>query len=225
MVSAAGRWGAPLGLGALAVLAVHGRDQDPDVVHDVARRAGHAHDSSPTSWLAPAAPGRTWYPKRFTDPRAENEPELSAALATMEEALAELAAHGHPPERVVLLGFSQGACLLADLLLRTPRPFAGAALLTGGHLGPQTEDPDVRGGELSGVPVLLATSEIDSWVPPGRVRATARLLTAAGAVVDLRIDDDPVHQVDDAAVAGVRDLLAAADTRSRRLTDGPGRPA
>ncbi|MFC5946853.1 alpha/beta hydrolase [Pseudonocardia lutea] len=200
-------WGAPVGRGRLAVVAVHGRDQDPETMRDVAERAGYADAASPITWLAPAASGRTWYPKRFTDPRAENEPDLTAALATVEDALAELATCGFPSDRVVLLGFSQGACLLADVLVRTPRRFAAAALLTGGYIGPPGFRPEVAGG-LAGVPVLLATSSVDSWVPLKRVQETAEVLAGAGAHVDLRVDDDPVHQVNDATVGAVRALLA-----------------
>jgi phospholipase/carboxylesterase len=41
-----------------------------------------------------------------------------------------------PPERIVLAGFSQGGCLVAVLLARTPRPYAGVAILTGALIGP-----------------------------------------------------------------------------------------
>ena len=120
-------------------------------------------------------------------------------------------AAGVPAERVVLAGFSQGGCLVADLVARTPRPYAGVALLTGALIGP--EDDVTRPGPLDGLPVFMETSRYDDWVPLDRVEATARALEAAGARVELQVADDPEHRIRDAAVAGVRGAaeLAAGD--------------
>ena len=56
---------------AVAVL-VHGRDQDEQVMLDVARRV----DLPDVSYLLPVAAARTWYPARYFDLRSENEPSL-----------------------------------------------------------------------------------------------------------------------------------------------------
>ena len=64
--------------------------------------------------LAPHAAGNTWYPFRFLEPPARNEPGLSSALAVIGGLLAEAAAQGIPGERVALAGFSQGACLVLE---------------------------------------------------------------------------------------------------------------
>ena len=61
--------------------------------------------------VAPAAPGGSWYPQRFIVPRADNEPHLSRALATVDDALDRLEGDGVAPERTVLGGFSQGAVM------------------------------------------------------------------------------------------------------------------
>ena len=106
------------------------------------------------------------------------------------------------PERVVLAGFSQGACLVAELLARAPRRFAGAAILTGAFIGPQ---PEPAG--LDGVPVFMESSRYDEWVALDHVEATAKAFEAAGARVELQVSDDREHRIRDAAVAGVRALL------------------
>jgi phospholipase/carboxylesterase len=199
------RWGDPPGEAGLAVLAVHGRGQEPVYLWEVAQRVAAVG----TAWYAPAAPGRTWYPQRFTEPLEANEPHLSAALRTVDAVLDTLARDGFGAERVVLLGFSQGACLLAEHLLRHPHRYAGAALLTGGFAGPPGSARSVA-GDLAGTPVLLATSSRDAWVPVERVRETAALLGGAGAEITVRIDDDPEHHVNDDTVAAVRALLARA---------------
>ena len=156
----------------------------------------------------PAAAGNSWYPGRFMDPVDENEPWLTYALEAVGNALAALGADGFGPGRTALIGFSQGACLLAEYLVRYPRPFAAAVLLTGGYLGP---DGPVRraAGTLAGTPVLLSSSRFDEWVPPGRVRQTAALFQAMGAAVTLRIHDAAEHGVDDAETSAVRGLLDA----------------
>jgi phospholipase/carboxylesterase len=99
-------------------------------------------------------------------------------------------------------------CLLTELLLRTPRPFAGAALLTGGFFGPPGHRPE-PGGSLDGTPVLLASSRHDTWVPLDRVDETAVVLRERGAKVDRRVYDDLEHLVSDDAVTRTRELLTA----------------
>lgn len=196
--------GAPATGARAAAVVVHGRDQDPEYMLAVLERI--AVDD--VTYLLPRAAGRTWYPGRFTEPESRNQPALDHALATVEDALARLAAAGFGPERTVLVGFSQGACLLTELLLRAPRRFGGAALLTGGFFGPPGHVPG-PGGSLDATPVLLASSRHDTWVPLTRVAETAAVLRERGAEVAERVYDDREHLVNDDAVAATRELLTA----------------
>lgn len=162
-------------------------------------------DEPDVAYVLPPAAGGSWYPGRYNEPRAANEPWLGQALEAGESAIASLLAAGVSAEQIVLAGFSQGGCLVADLLARTPRPYAGVAVLTGSLIGP---DSDVTRPEpLDGVPVFMETSRHDEWVALERVEATARALEAAGARVELQVADDREHRIRDAAVAGVRALL------------------
>jgi phospholipase/carboxylesterase len=162
-------------------------------------------DDPDVAYVLPAASGGSWYPARFHEPRIANEPWLGQALEAVETAIADVLGAGVPAERVVLAGFSQGGCLVADLVARTPRPYAGVAVLTGALIG--SEDDVTPPAPLDGLPVFMETSRYDDWVPLERVEATARALEAAGARVDLQVADDPEHRIRDAAVAGVRALL------------------
>ena len=121
--------------------------------------------------LVPVAAGRTWYPQRFTAPVAENEPWLSYALEAYDAAVERLAGAGWAAERIVLAGFSQGACLTLEYAARNPRRYGGVAALTGGLIGADSELTHPQG--LAGTPVLITTADGDAWVPPAAPR-TAR---------------------------------------------------
>jgi phospholipase/carboxylesterase len=199
--------GPPVADARRVAVVVHGRDQDPEYMleHLVARL-----DAPDVAFVLPAAAERSWYPARYFDPREANEPWLGHALAALEAAIGDV-----EPERVVLTGFSQGACLVADLLgakpgsllpsggvARAPRRFAGAAILTGAFIAAH---PEPAG--LDGVPVFMESSRYDEWVALDDVEATAEAFEAAGARVTLEVSDDREHRIRDAAVAGVRALL------------------
>ena len=77
------------------------------------------------AYVAPQAATSTWYPYSFLAPLAQNEPALSEALATVDRVVADIVAQGVPHERIVLLGFSQGACLALEYAARNARRWGG----------------------------------------------------------------------------------------------------
>jgi len=162
------------------------------------------------AYLLPQAPGRSWYGGRFNAPVVELEPSLSAALTTVALAVVVARERG---AAVVLVGFSQGACLVAELLAREGRlGLAGAAVLTGALIGERSCAGEVRrlGVSLDGLPVEIVSSALDEWVGEQYVRAAARSLAEAGAAVHLQITAEPEHRVDDTGVAAVARLLYGA---------------
>src|SRR5690606_41092010 len=128
-----------------AVLAVHGRGQDAAFMAEPSRRFGPA----PVRFFAPQAEGNTWYPLSFLEPIERTEPALSRSLGVLESSLDARDEAGFPPGRVVLWGFSQGACLAAQLMLTSPRALAGLVLFTGGCIG-TTPPPLPQGDRLRG---------------------------------------------------------------------------
>jgi len=194
--------GAPPGTAALAVVALHGRGAGAEDMLALAR----AVDRPAATWLAPQARHDTWYPNRFTAPLAANEPWLESALAFVGRVLEDLATHGVPATRTVLLGFSQGACLALEYAARHARRYGGVAGLSGGLIGP----PGTRWecpASFDGTPVFLGCSDDDPHIPLTRVRETSAVLTGMGAVVTERIYPAAGHTVLDDEIEQLRAMI------------------
>jgi predicted esterase len=190
--------GAPLAGARRACVLVHGRDQDEDVMLDVVERLR----LDGIAYLLPVAPERSWYPGRYFDPVETNEPDLSRAIEACEAAVEQVAGMD-----TVLGGFSQGACVVAELLARRPQPLAGAAVLTGSLLGRPAERTLAR---VDGLRMYFGVSRHDEWIALEDARASAEAFERAGARVTFETYDDRVHHVSDRAVAGLRALLLPA---------------
>jgi phospholipase/carboxylesterase len=179
---------------------LHGRGRSPEDVLGLAERLGDPE----VCFVAPAAADNSWWPGSFLAPFAENEPWLSSALATVDALLDSL---GVPLSRVVLGGFSQGACLASEYALRHPGRYGGLLLYTGGFCGPRGTAPPRLGG-FDGTAVYMGTSDPDDWVPVWRVQETSSVLSELGAVVALDVFEGMEHLVNDAEIDQGRALLS-----------------
>jgi predicted esterase len=220
---------------AAAVILVHGRNGTPENIMELVPVLGRPD----LAYLAPRAAGQTWpragdrtrhcpgtwYPFSFLAPLADNEPGLSSGLAVLDGLLASLEAQGIGPERVALLGFSQGACLSLELAARRARRYGAVAGLSGGLIGPPGTERRYA-GSLAGTPVLLGCSDRDPHIPRWRVDETAEVLAAMGARVDARIYPAMGHAINEDEMEQVRRMLAdvagAADAADG--ADAPGVP-
>ena len=184
---------------------VHGRGGSAEDVLGLAAAIG----GDRTAWLAPQAAGSAWYPYSFLAPIESNEPWLSSSLALLDRLVARCSEAGLTPDRVVLLGFSQGACLSAEYAARRARRYGGLVLLSGGLIGPPGTPRDYE-GSLVGTPVFLGCSDVDPHVPVGRVHETAQVFERMGAEVDERIYPDLGHTVVDDEVGAARAIVERA---------------
>lgn len=157
-------------------------------------------------YLAPQAADGTWYPSRFLDPTSSNEPWLSSALAQIERILAHLKNSGMPPEKTILLGFSQGACLALEYAARNARRYGGLAGLSGGLIGAGDEKRQDK-GYLDGAPVFLGCSDADPHIPKERVMHAAEVLRGLGGEVTVRLYPDMAHTINNDEIEAVRDLM------------------
>lgn len=186
----------------VALLLLHGRGASAEGM----LRLADALDVPGVAHLAPQARMRSWYPQSFMAPLDENEPELSSALQVVEDLVAEAGDHGLGPERVVLLGFSQGACLATTYAARTPQRYGGVVGLSGGLIGPEGTDFTFE-GSLDDTPVFLGCSDQDPYIPLSRVEETTEVLGAMGADVTTRIYEGMGHTTNEDELQHVRTLL------------------
>ncbi|MCZ7677043.1 MAG: dienelactone hydrolase family protein [Roseovarius sp.] len=196
--------GAPLTRARLAVIMTHGRGGAPA---DMVGLADH-FALPDLAVFAPAAAGLSWWPDSFLAPLEANEPGLSSGLSVVSALLDDLEEQGFGAERVVLAGFSQGACPAVEAAARFARPFHAVAALSGGLVGTGEEGgpplaelygrPAKRfdyDGRLDGVPVLLGCHEEDPHIPMARVRESAQVLGAMGAKVDTLVIPGAGHGI------------------------------
>lgn len=187
-----------------AVVLVHGRGATADGMLGITDAFGVAD----VAYVAPQAAGMTWYPKSFLSPLMDNEPYLTHALATIDGVVTDIVAQGVPRERVVLLGFSQGACLALEYAARNARRWGGVVALSGGLIGPDGTPRDYA-GSLAGTPVFLGCSDVDAHIPLDRVHASAEIMTRLGADVTKRIYPGMGHTIVDDEVGHVQQTLRA----------------
>jgi predicted esterase len=193
--------GASLGEARGAMVMLHGRGATAESILTLAPSL----NAPDFAYLAPQAGGNSWWPRSFLAPIPSNEPGISSAMRAVEEVLAQVAAAGIPPERIVLLGFSQGACLAAEFVARHARRYGGVASLSGGLIGPDGT-PRNYSGSLEGTPVFLGCSDIDGHIPAERVRLTAKVLETLGGNVDLRLYPGMGHTINDDELSAVRTI-------------------
>jgi predicted esterase len=197
--------GAPLQQSRVAMVMIHGRGASAESILSLAPAL--AMDG--VAFLAPQAAGGTWYPYGFMSPMELNEPGISSGLRAIGRVLRQVAAAGIPPERTLLLGFSQGACLATEFAARHARRHGGVAGLSGGLIGPDGTPRDYA-GSLAGTPVFLGCSDVDGHIPAARVRESADVLGRLGGAVTMRLYPGMGHLVNDDEIAHVRAMLAAA---------------
>ena len=196
--------GAPFHRARAAVVMIHGRGADARDMLSLAE----VFAQPDLAYLAPQAVGRSWYPYSFLAPIVRNEPFLSSALDMVDRLLGRLDTNGFRPERVVLLGFSQGACLALEYAAQHARRYGGVVGLSGGLIGPEGT-PRNYSGQLSGTPVFLGCSDTDPHIPLGRVQETARVLQRLGGTVTERIYPGMGHLINEDEIKQVRRLLAS----------------
>ncbi len=108
---------------------------------------------------------------------------------------AELARLNLPPERLTLVGFSQGTMLSLQVGLRRPVKPAGIV----GYSGLLAGAPPTLGADAP--PILLVHGDADPMIPADALFMTATALGRAGAAVQWHISPGIGHSIDETGLA------------------------
>src|SRR2546427_2370375 len=181
--------GAPLETAHAAMLLVHGRGASAADIMSVGQELTHPD----FAYLAPQAAGNAWYPNPFTAPIETTEPYLSSAISVLEDVLAKITEHVKH-ERVILLGFSQGACLALEFAARHAQRFGGVVGFSGGLIGPDGTPRDYP-GNFHGTPIFIGCSDVDPHIAKARVLESGDVLKRMGAAVTVKLYPNMAHNL------------------------------
>jgi predicted esterase len=187
-----------------AMIAIHGRGASAHSILEFTNLLNKPH----FAYRAPQAALGAWYPQRFVAPIAANEPYLTSALNTIDGLVKTLNENGFPNEQIMILGFSQGACLAVEYPARNGGRFGGIAALSGGLIGPPGTKWEF-GTDLAETPVFIGCSDVDFHIPLERVKESTAALTSMGARVDERIYPGMGHTVNEDEIAAVKAMMEA----------------
>lgn len=202
--------GAPLESAKAAMVMIHGRGATAESILTLVDTI----DTTGFAYLAPQASGNTWYPNSFLAPIPTNEPGISSGLQLIAEIIASIESAGIEANRIMLLGFSQGACLSLEYAARHAQRFGGVCGLSGGLIGPD-DTPRDYAGTFAGTPLFLGCSDVDSHVPKKRVEETAGILQRMKAEVTMRLYPGMGHLVNEDEIAEVKRMMTAVSGSER----------
>jgi phospholipase/carboxylesterase len=196
--------GTPLAAASAALVLVHGRGATAESILQMSSE----FQQDGVAYLAPQAARRTWYPNPFTAPVESNEPGRSSGLQAVGDAVSRAREAGIPRERIMILGFSQGACLASEFVARNPARYGGLVALSGGLIG-ETIDADDFDGNLEETPVFFGCSDVDPHIPEERVHESAAVFERLDGDVTTRIYEGMGHGVNRDEIEYVAEMVAA----------------
>lgn len=195
--------GAPLREAKAVVLGVHGRGASADrFLADLERRLGPRPD---VCFLGAQARDNTWYPKGFRAPVEDNQPKLDSTLSVV-EALYRHARAVVGDERIVPVGFSQGACTVLTWLSVTESRPVRVLAFTGAH----TELDGASFAAARGVDVHMGSAAGDPWIDRAVFESAAARFREAGAKVSAHLAPGEQHAIHDFDDLALRTAVAEA---------------
>jgi phospholipase/carboxylesterase len=195
--------GEPIATAGAAMILVHGRGASAEDIMTVGSELMYPR----FAYLAPQAAGSAWYPHPFTAPMEDNEPYLSSALEVLAWLLASVE-KTIPADRVILLGFSQGACLALEFAARHAHRYGGVIGFSGGLIGPDGTARDYP-GDFEGTPVFLGCSDVDPHIRKDRVLEAATVFEGLKAEVTLKLYPQMGHTINADEIQAARRIVAA----------------
>lgn len=174
------------------VILLHGRG---GTAEDILPLGHQLHKAVPgLALVAPQARDDSWYPQRFLAPIEQNEPHLSSALSLIAEIVDELIGRTIPREKIVIGGFSQGACLSLEFAIRHSQRLGGVLAFSGALMGPITGRHELH-GSVHGTPFFLGCGDRDHHIPVESVEASAKVIAGVSGAVTKRIYPGMGHEI------------------------------
>lgn len=182
--------GIPLDQAKRAAILIHGRGANAESILSLSKYL----NLDDYALLAPEANGGSWYPYSFMAPDEANQEALEKSLGIIKDAWGQIAQAGISPGNVVLIGFSQGACLSLEFAAQNTQKPGGVVAYTGGLIGEKIQE-EKYSGDLTNTTVFIGSSERDFHVPLSRIKESETLLSRMGANVKLLIFKDSDHTI------------------------------
>lgn len=186
-----------------AMILIHGRGADAESILTLTEVFAEEN----FLYAAPQAYHNTWYPFSFLAPVDDNEPGITSGLSKINSTLKTLNEKGISTERIMLLGFSQGACLVLEYCSRFPQKFGGVVGLSGGLIGPDGIVRQKTNSNLKGSNIFIGCSDVDPHIPIERVHFTANYLEEISGNVTKKIYRGLGHTINDDEIKNIKVLM------------------
>lgn len=186
----------------MAMLLVHGRGASAESMLLFADE----FERNDVHYRAIQADRHTWYPNSFLAPKEQNEPGISSGLQSIYDEITSLNEAGIATDHIIILGFSQGACLATEFAARHPQRLGGVVGLSGGLIGSEVS-ADNYSGSFEHTPVFLGCSDDDPHIPQKRVEETANILKSLNATITKKIYPGMGHTVNRDEIEHIRQML------------------
>lgn len=186
----------------LIVILLHGRGSTVEGILPIAKNL----KMEGVRFIIPQAGLNRWYPNTAFGPLEANEPDLSFALGLIDKLVQDAHEMGFSNQQIIFGGFSQGACLAAEYVVRNTKKYGGLFVFSGALIGPPgtlRSHPD----SFEGMPVFIGGSDDDPWVTYDLLRDTASVFESMGASVDFQTYPGKAHTVNQDEIKQVRALL------------------
>ena len=184
-----------------AIILIHGRGAPPDDILSLA----DFFNTENTYVVAPEANHYVWYPLSFLAPRQQNQPWLNSALENISKLISKIEQH-ISSENIYLMGFSQGACLTAEIASANARKFGGIAVFTGGLIG-ATVEMENYSGNFDGTKVYLSNGDNDPHIPLQRTEDTHKVMQELGADITKEIFPGRPHTIQMEEIEKAKELF------------------
>ena len=194
------------------VIFLHGYGADGSDLFDLS--IPYSNEMPNTQFISPDAPydcamsatGKEWFPIENIPFGAANAAKIFLSLLEQESKSFSI-----PFEKIILIGFSQGAMLALQTLLISPKRIGSVIAYSGGL---SLENVDLSKDfildnrhKYFNTPVLLIHGEMDEVVPFASLKITADLLSKIGFNIEKVPRPDLGHGIDQVGISSGIDFL------------------